>query len=162
MKSEELINRIEQEFASSIKDKKIDVSQPFIEIDHSSLHTVLKRLKEDDEFSFNYLRCLSGVDAEDHFKVVYHLYSYRNDHEIVIKVRTGKEEPKIDSASDIWSVADWHEREAFDLFGIRFNNHPDLRRILLPEDWVGHPLRKDYKEPESYRGIPATRKKEKR
>ncbi len=78
------------------------------------------------------------------FEVVYHLFSLRHGHRLRVKVPLGGEDPVIDSVVSVWETADWHERECFDLFGIRFRNHPDLRRILLPEDFEGHPLRKDF------------------
>jgi NADH-quinone oxidoreductase subunit C len=82
--------------------------------------------------------------ASPRFLVVYHLFSLRHGHRLRVKVSLGGEDPVIDSVVSVWETADWHERECFDLFGIRFRNHPDLRRILLPEDFEGHPLRKDF------------------
>ncbi len=100
--------------------------------------------------------CLSGVDWVNNLEVVYHIYSMTYHHKLVIKVPLTKDDPKIESVSGIWATANWHEREAYDLFGIIFENHPDLRRILLPEDWEGHPLRKDYIPQKEYKGIDLT------
>jgi NADH-quinone oxidoreductase subunit C len=86
-------------------------------------------------------------------EVIYNLYSIPYNHHLTVKVMLDRAEPAVESLTAIWKTADWHEREAYDLLGIRFNNHPDLRRILLPEDWEGHPLRKDYEHQEYYRGI---------
>ncbi|MFH1407388.1 MAG: NADH-quinone oxidoreductase subunit C, partial [Candidatus Omnitrophota bacterium] len=111
-----------------------------------------KTLKEDEKLRFDYLMCLSGVDYKEYFEVVYHLYSMERGRRAAVKVKLSREKPEVDSVSSLWKSANWHEREAFDLLGIRFNNHPDLRRILLPEDWgEGFPLRKDYEhKPDQY------------
>ena len=105
-------------------------------------------LHDDPDLYFDYLVDVCGVDylgkKEKRFEVVYHLYSVKHRHAIRLKAEVGEEEPVIDSVTSVWVGAGWHEREAFDLYGIRFNGHPDLRRILMPEDWEGHPLRKDY------------------
>jgi NADH-quinone oxidoreductase subunit C len=85
--------------------------------------------------------------------VVYHLHSTSLDHKIVLKTEVTAESPHAASVESVWKTANWHEREAFDLFGIVFDGHPDLRRILLPDDWEGHPLRKDYAVPEFYNGM---------
>lgn len=110
-------------------------------------------LKAKTEDGFDALNCLTGIDRSDHLEVVYHLFSYGRKETLVLKVRLPKESPEIQSVSSIWPSADWMERETFDLVGIKFIGHPNLRRILNPDDWVGHPLRKDYKEPDSYQGM---------
>jgi NADH:ubiquinone oxidoreductase subunit C len=110
----------------------------------SKLHTLAKSLKENVNTSFDFLFCLSAVDWGQELGVVYHLRSTKYGHTVVLKVRTGdRQNPAFDSVTDIWKTADFHEREAFDLMGIRFNNHPDLRRLFLDSSW-GFPLRKDY------------------
>jgi NADH-quinone oxidoreductase subunit C len=85
--------------------------------------------------------------------VVYHFYSLQQRHGIVLKVETDREQPRVASVAGVWQAATWLEREIYDLFGVTFTEHPDLRRILLPDDWVGHPLRKDYQEAGGYHGI---------
>ena len=110
-------------------------------------------LKDDPELSFDSLMCLSGVDRQGSFEVVYHIHSMTHNHRTVLKVSLTGEKPQVPTVSHIWRTAEWHEREAYDLVGIRFLNHPDLRRILLPDDWEGHPLRKDYQAPEEYQGL---------
>jgi NADH-quinone oxidoreductase subunit C len=87
---------------------------------------------------------LLGFDKEPRFEVVYSLFSLKTYRRIVIKAQVDEDDPTIDSAAEVWTAAPWPEREIYDLFGIHFNNHPDLRRIMMPDDWVGHPLRKDY------------------
>ncbi len=97
-----------------------------------------------EEHGFDYLMNLAAVDYKDTFAVVYDLYSFKTGKKISLKAFLAKEDPSVPSLSRILPAANWHEREAYDLMGINFTGHPDLRRILLPDDWVGHPLRKDY------------------
>lgn len=101
-------------------------------------------LKEDPAFAFDYLRVLSSVDYKTEMEVVYQFYSFKNEHQIAIRVKIDREKAEVPSVAGLWKAADWNEREAYDLMGIHFEGHPDLRRILLPDDWVGYPLRKDY------------------
>ena len=108
-------------------------------------HKLMSELKSNSETQFDYLFCLTGVDWGEELGVVYHLESTTHRHIIVIKVQTkDRENPTFDSVCDIWATADFHEREVFDFFGIKFNNHPNLKRLFLTEDWDGFPLRKDY------------------
>lgn len=109
------------------------------------LHRLMSALKENDDTSFDYLFCLSGVDWGEELGVVYHLESTQHRHSIVVKVKTAdRDNPTLDSVHNIWATAEFHEREVFDFFGIKFDNHPNLKRLFLTEDWVGFPLRKDY------------------
>lgn len=108
---------------------------------------ICRFLKEDPELSYNFLMDLTAADylgKEPRFEVVYHLYSLKHNMRVRIKVPLSESDPTIDSVSSLWASANWAERECWDLFGIRFNEHPDLRRILLYEQFQGHPLRKDY------------------
>ncbi len=153
METAKILEKLKKKFSSDIKEINTNVLQGYALVSKSSIKEILKYLKDDKDLKLDHLRCLSGVDNKDNFSVVYHLYSYSFDHAVCIKAQITKDEPSIETVSDLWGVANWHEREVFDLFGITFKNHPDLTRILLPEDWVGHPLRKDYIEPEEYRNI---------
>jgi len=153
MNSDEIIKRVKENFATAVLETNTEIKQPYLIIEKDKIHDVIEFAKNDEKLKFDFLRSLSGVDTENSFFLVYHLYSYPLKQEIVIKCKISRDDPKIDTVSDIYGAADWHERETFDLFGIIFNNHKDLKRILLPPDWVGHPLRKDYKEPKEYRGI---------
>lgn len=101
-------------------------------------------LKDHDELRFDYLRNVTGVDYETHLEVVYHLLSLANRHVVAVKLRTDREDASVPSATPVWRSAEWNEREIYDLLGIDFPGHPDMRRIMMPDDWVGHPLRKDY------------------
>ena len=107
--------------------------------------SLAKTLKESEDTAFDYLYCLSGVDYGDHFALLYHLTSSVHNHSLVIRTKiSGRENPSAESVYSIWKTAEYHEREIFDLLGISFRNHPDLRRIFLDDSWQGYPLRKDY------------------
>lgn len=127
-----------------------------IKIASTDLVAVMEKLFHDPSVYFDMLSCVTGIDngpVASTMEVAYNLYSIPFNHHLMVKVILPCENPVVDSVSHIWKTADWHEREIFDMYGIRFNNHPDLRRILMPADWEGHPLRKDYKHQEYYRDI---------
>jgi len=118
-----------------------------IHVPAENLHALMTQLKNHPETKFDYLFCLSGVDWGEKLGIVYHLESTTNRHIIVVKViAEDRETPVLDSVYDIWSTAEFHEREVFDFFGIKFTNHPNLKRLFLTEDWIGYPLRKDYED----------------
>ncbi len=137
-----------QEFIQALNPKaecKIGKQYLEVEVDATELHTLAKSLKESKETAFDYLFNESAVDYLTNITIVYHLESTTHRHVVVLKSKImDREKPAIDSVCDIWIGADYHEREIFDLFGVHFNNHPDLRKIFLDADWVGFPLRKDY------------------
>ena len=150
-----------------------EAKDPWIEVAADSIVEVCSFLKTDDSLKFDMLCDLSGVDYletdeklakkfpyEPHLEVVYHLLSIPHNHKITIKVKLPRwqgdkegELPEVPSVAGVWGIADWHEREAFDLVGINFTGHPNPVRILCPDDWVGHPLRKDYEFPLEYHGV---------
>ena len=145
MTREELKNKIIS-FGIEISFPEEDET-PFLSlsVNPSKLHELAKQLKEDTDTSFDYMFCQTGIDWEENLEVVYHLRSTSQNHEIVVRTQIAdRENPTVDSVYDLWKTADFHEREIFDLLGIRFNNHPDLRRIFLDDNWEGFPLRKDY------------------
>jgi NADH/F420H2 dehydrogenase subunit C len=107
----------------------------------------LAKLLRNAPFNFDYLFCLTCIDWKTHMTMVYHISSTIHRHTIVIKAKVDRDEPVIDTVSDIWKTAEFHEREVYDLFGVRFTNHPDLRRLILTDDFEGHPLRKDFEDP---------------
>jgi NADH-quinone oxidoreductase subunit C len=118
-----------------------------VKIGKEALLDVGRFLKEDPELAFDFLSMVSAVDyfpREPRFEMMYHLYSLQHHSRICLKVALSSEDAVVESVTSLWPTANWHEREAFDLMGIHFQNHPDLRRILMPDDWEGHPLRKDY------------------
>ena len=174
MNAEEIHNLLVEEFGSErITGSNLEAIDPWVEVDAASIAEVARFLKTDDRLQFDHLNNLCGADYfepdekkakkfdhEPHIEVVYHLTSYSKRHKITIKVCTPRwkdnEEgvlPDVPTVSTVWKIADWHEREAFDLVGINFVGHPNLNRILCAEDWVGHPLRKDYEFPLEYHGI---------
>jgi NADH-quinone oxidoreductase subunit C len=131
-------------------------AQPQLTIAADNIKEAGLFLRDTENLYFDYLSCLTGIDngpEKNTMEVLYHLYSIPYNHSLVIKVVTDREHPELPTVSDLWRTADWHEREAYDMFGIKFSGHPDLRRILLPADWEGFPLRKDYQEQEYYHGI---------
>lgn len=116
-----------------------------ISVKPEQLHQLLSQLKSNNETSFDYLFCLTGMDWGKELGVIYHLESTSHRHIIVVKVQTeDRENPTLDSVCDIWKTADFHEREVYDFFGIKFINHPNLKRLFLTDEWEGFPLRKDY------------------
>jgi NADH-quinone oxidoreductase subunit C len=118
-----------------------------ITVTPENLHQLMTELKNNSETKFDYLFCLSGVDWQPELGVVYHLESTTHRHMVVVKVKTSdRETPTLDTVCDIWKTAEFHEREVFDFFGIKFNNHPNLKRLFLTEEWEGYPLRKDYED----------------
>ncbi len=121
---------------------------PTMAINNTEWRTLAETLKNDNELAFDYLFCVTCVDWKTHLTMVYHLSSTFHRHTIVVKAKIAdRNNATIDSVYNIWATAELNEREAYDLFGVHFTNHPDLRRLFLSEDWVGFPLRKDYEDP---------------
>ena len=116
-------------------------------------------LRDEADLRFDFLQNLTAIDwpKREVLELVYHLYSYRHRHAICVKTEVPRATPHVPSVAAVWPTADWMEREQFDLLGVIFDGHPDLRRLLMPDDWVGHPMRKDFQEPRSYRGMPTSR-----
>ena len=112
-------------------------------------------LKHEPGVELDFCQDLTAVDwpKRNVIEVVYHLFSYRHRHGIVLKVEADRANPVVPSVEGVWKAANFMEREVYDLFGVSFPGHPDLRRVLLPDDWVGHPLRKDWQDPEYYNGM---------
>lgn len=147
---------ITAKYPEAIVGEDLSASPKALIVDENYLHDVCEYLHAHQQTYFDSLSCVTGVDngiEKNTMEMVYNLYSIPYDIHLMIKVVLDRANPGVDSLSDIWHTANWQERETFDLFGIHFNNHPDLRRILLPNDWEGYPLRKDYKEQEKYHGM---------
>jgi NADH-quinone oxidoreductase subunit C len=117
---------------------------PYLYIDSKHWYRCAEFLKNNEDLNLNYLRNLSGVDYETHLEVVYNLISFEHKQDYCIKVKTDRDNPSIPSVTPVWATANWNEREVFDLLGIDFPGHPDMTRIMMPDDWIGYPLRKDY------------------
>jgi NADH-quinone oxidoreductase subunit C len=134
-----------------------EISTPnVIEISPQNLIQVCETLHTHDTLYFDMLSCISGIDngvEAGTMEVIYNFYSIPFNQSLMLKVQLDRSKPVVDSIAGIWKTADWLERETYDMYGIHFDGHPDLRRILLPADWKGFPLRKDYEHEEAYRGI---------
>ena len=155
MEITEIYNLLKEVFDSGIGELRTDIPvEPFIIIDADKINAVSLFLRDEESLQFDSLSCLSSVDLDkDNLAVVYHLYSFALNQKLKLKVIVPKENPVVKTVSDVWATADWHEREAYDMMGLIFEGHPDLRRILCPDDWEGYPLRKDYKVQEFYQGM---------
>jgi NADH-quinone oxidoreductase subunit C len=154
MTAQEIHESLKAKFGDAVLDAKLDVMQPWLSIAPDRMKDVAFFLRDDPSMQFDYMMCLSGVDYNDgRLGIVYHLFSMVHRHKIVLKAFCTKENPHVRSVSSVWGTANWHEREVFDMYGVTIDEHPDLRRLLMPDDWEGHPLRKDYKVPEFYNGM---------
>jgi len=169
--AEEIFNKLKEKFGSSIIELKTDKPlEPFILVNRLEVDKICLFLRDERDLLFDSLMNLSGVDDANGEKikdetgletinggtlsVYYHLESTNLRHKLTLKTSTEREKPEVVTVTEIWKGANWHEREAYDMYGVVFLNHPDLRRILMPYDWeFGYPLRKDYKNPEFYQGM---------
>ena len=159
MQPVEIFSRLEELFSGKVSGFKADVPEPYLLVGTEAIVEVCRFLRDDADLKFEVLSDQTAVDwpKEEKIQLVYHLYSYSGRRQIVLKVDLPRDNPKIATVENIWKVANLFEREIFDLFGVFFEGHSDLRRILLPEDWEGYPLRKDYIEQEEYDGISTQR-----
>ena len=152
-----IAERLQARFAEQIQSVQLEGCAPWAVVAPGAIAEVAGWLHSEAELRFDNLMSLSGADYPEEdpprMEVVYHLFSYTHLHRFTLKVHLPREEPRVPTVESVWGVANWHEREAFDMFGITFEGHSDLRRILLPDDWVGHPLRKDWQDPEFYNGL---------
>jgi len=157
METAAVFAHLKEKFGEAVRELVPPNADPVIVIDKARVHDICRELRDARALAFDYLISLSGLDLTDRLFMVYHLGSLTHHQRLTLKAELSYADAVIDTVSDLWPAANWHEREQYDMFGITFAGHPDLRRILLPEDWVGHPLRKDYKFPDGYHGITATR-----
>ena len=154
MMAEEIFQALRQKTGDAVREIRTDVQQPYILVDPSRMADVALVLRDDPALSFDYCSCVSGVDYSDGtLGAVYHLASMTHKHKIVLKAIVPADNPHVRSTADVWGGANWHEREAYDMMGIVFDGHPDLRRLLCPDDYPGHPLRKNFQVPEFYNGM---------
>jgi NADH-quinone oxidoreductase subunit C len=160
MTPEEIHNQLTELGSAEIAWQAESAGDPFATVDSDNWRACCQIARDNDSLAFDFLRSLTGTDrpTDKQVEVVAHLFSYKHRHAFVLKTRVPRDQGVLDSIADIWPAADWMEREIFDMLGVRFQGHPDLRRLLLPEDWVGHPMLKDYQEQDSYQGIPTSRK----
>ncbi len=154
----QIAERLTARFAEAIEESLPQDPHPRVHTTPQHWRPIAEFLRTDPGLAFDWLGCISAVDyvADDQLAAVYDLYTTQYKQWFAVKVLMDRNEPKVASVMDLWPAADWHEREAYDMMGIVFEGHTDLRRILLPEDWVGYPLRKDYAFPREYHGIPGT------
>ena len=147
--------RLKAQFSAGVGDVTLEVTDPWIVIEPGAIADVCAFLKKDPDLAFDCLSNETGVDykAEGHIQIVYHLFSYKHRRFIVLKVNAPRDNPVVPTVENVWKAANWLEREIYDLLGVVFEGHCDLRRLLMPEDWIGYPLRKDFVEPEEYHGI---------
>jgi NADH-quinone oxidoreductase subunit C len=141
------LKRIQEEFTDSVLRVHTELGEETVVILKNRLTDLVRFLKEDPELDFNYLIDITAVDywkRKPRFEVVYHFYSRKHGYRLRVKVPVGEPDPEVDTIHQLWPVANWLEREVWDMFGIRFKDHPDLRRILMYPEFEGHPLRKDY------------------
>ena len=147
LKSHPSVARLMAWNPAAVEGAKFDRDEISIYVERSLIREACLLLRDDADCPFNYLADLTCVDwfpSEPRFEVVYHLLSIPKKERLRLKVRLDGDSPALDSVTQVWPSANYFEREVFDLFGVRFAGHPYLRRLLMPEDWEGHPLRKDY------------------
>jgi NADH-quinone oxidoreductase subunit C len=155
LKREEIHAILKERFGEAILEDRRDGVDPFIVARSDALVDLCTFCRDDERLRMDFLSLIGGVDYPDRkvIEVVYCMESTGILHDLILKVALPREDPRVASVENIWRTADWHERETYDLLGVRFEGHHNLVRILCAEDWEGHPLRKDYVIPETYRGV---------
>ncbi len=174
MNAQQVYCRLEERFRPWLVGSNFEAIDPWIELKPEGLLEVAEFLRRESDLAFDMLHCITAVDYfepdpkkaaqvewQPHLELIYHLSSLSQRHRLALKTSLPRwkndkpnQPPEVQSLSGIWSTAEWHEREVYDLSGVHFLGNRDLRRILCPEDWEGHPLRKDYQTPDRYHGIP--------
>ena len=178
MSPEDIAAMLVERFGERVRPAGFDTAHPHVVVEPSAWPEVARFLRDDERLAFGWLRCISSVDlpSEGKLAAVYDLHAltppkdwsaaeaarmdplagsvWSERHAFAVKIVVPRDHPRIPSVADVWPAAEWHEREAYDMMGIVFDGHPNPRRILCPDDWVGHPLRKDYEFPDGYEGIP--------
>lgn len=142
---------IQEQFPGAVVSSRLFRGEKTITVKKDNLVAICKALRDNAETNYSYLSDVTAVDLLDimdddqpRFEMIYNLYSMGTFQRLRLKAQVDEDDPAIDTVESVWPSANWNEREVYDLFGITFNNHSDLRRILMPDDWVGHPLRKDF------------------
>lgn len=154
-----IFERLKTQFGTAVQECEAAAKDPWIRLAPEAIAEVSRFLHDDPALRFDALSNQSGVDytGQGVIEVVYHLFSFPHRHQLVLKVRTPRDQAVLPTVEGVWKAANWHEREIYDLLGVTFTGHSDLRRLLMPEDWVGFPLRKDFVEPAEYHGISTRR-----
>ena len=160
--SEQIFAVIQEKFTDAVVEQDTANKDPFLVVAPERFVEIAQFCRDDGRLAFDLLTCITGVDYPDghsaesdggEIEVIYCLDSITNNHSLILKVRLPRDDPRVGTVESIWRGADWHERETFDLVGVTFEGHHNLIRILCAEDWVGHPLRKDYVTPGTYHGL---------
>jgi NADH-quinone oxidoreductase subunit C len=156
MSPQEIAKRLSDRFGAGVLSSDAAGKHPHAVLSPETWPAAALLLRDESALAFDFLRAISAVDdpKAGRFVIVYELISTAHRHAFAVKVACARDNPHVPSVAGVWPAANWHERETYDLFGIVFDGHPEMRRILLPEDWQGHPLRKDYVFPKVYNGIP--------
>lgn len=154
MKPQEIDTLLSEKFGNHIVESKPDELNPWSSVESSAMLEIARFVRNDSRLLMDHLELLGGVDYKDRIEMVYVVFSMKHRHRYTLKCQLSRETPSVPSVESVWGVANWHEREAYDMFGIVFEGHSDLRRILCPDDWEGYPLRKDYEFPKIYQGMP--------
>lgn len=145
MTMDEIAGELARDFAGALDDVRVQEPDTVVaRVARDKLKDVAGRLKAHPELAYETLNWIAGVDLGAQLESVYHVYSWRTNTWIELHVAVPRAKAEVDTVTDVWPAADWHERESWDMVGIRYLGHPDLRRILLKDDFIGHPLRKDY------------------
>jgi NADH-quinone oxidoreductase subunit C len=162
MQAEAVFKALREKFGDAVSDPVVDTPDKpafdaYVFVDVAKIFDVCAFLRTDPAMKFEHLSAIAGTDMKDAIHVAYVLQSYTHKAQLIIKVKLDRDNPACPSVEQVWKAATWHERETYDLVGVTFTGHGDLRRLLLPDDWKGHPLRKDYTEEADYHGMPTTR-----
>ena len=159
MNAQEIHAKLKTQFGDAVGDLTDAKVDPFVTVDAEWIVEICQFAQAEAGLDFDYCEDVTGIDwpARKLIEIVYHLFSLQHRHQIVLKVVADRSQPSVPSVQGVWKAANWLEREVYDMLGVSFVGHPDMRRILLPDDWVGYPLRKDYQEAGGYHGVANTR-----
>ncbi len=162
MEAAQVVARVREAYPDAVAAADAGARDPYVQVVPGAVPDVLKFLRDDADLRFDFLMAVTGVDLlglvdPPVIRVLYHLFSYAHRHTLVVRADVPRDQPVIPSVASLYPTATWHERETYDLIGVRFEGHPDLRRILLPDEWEGHPLRKDFVEGETALGYSTRR-----
>ena len=159
MTASEMYERLKARFGERVISVELAAKDPWMLVEPAAIVEVCAFARDDAELRCDVLSNLTGVDykTQGWIEVIYHLYSYTHRHYLILKVHTPRDAAEVPTVENVWRAANWLEREIYDLLGVTFTGHSDLRRLLMPEDWIGYPLRKDFVEPEEYHGISTQR-----
>jgi NADH-quinone oxidoreductase subunit C len=159
MTAQDIHAKLKAKFGDAVGELTEAKIDPFVTVKADKIVEICRFAKAEAGLDFDYCEDVTGIDwpARNLIEIVYHLFSLQHRHQLVLKVETERSQPCAPSVESVWKAANWLEREVYDMLGVDFTGHPDLRRILLPDDWIGHPLRKDYQEAGGYHGVTNTR-----